>query len=75
MMNSIKQLRYDKVFYESCRQTGLDNMKLMSNQSIAMRICNEILPLITEKRNKYSYLKHKNSSIYDAKVIEDPGNE
>jgi hypothetical protein len=75
MIKTIERLRDDEGFYKFCVKSGLDNMKQMSNQSIATRICNEILPLVTDKRNKYYYLKHRNSGIYDAKVVENPGNE
>ena len=75
MIEVLQKLRDDEEFYKTCVKTGLDNMRQMSNHSIATRICNEILPLITEKQNKYSYLKHHNSAIYDGKTVENPENE
>lgn len=45
------QLRDDKQFYNHCRSEGLKNVKKISNESIANRVVNEIIPIVLENRS------------------------
>lgn len=51
MKSLLIQLRDDEQFYNYCKLKGLENIKQFSNEAIALRLVNEVIPIIIKERN------------------------